>query len=79
MDLQALLNIVDTLITKLPKAIEADVKLGFILEELTEEARSILNPYNSDGINQYSMCSILWKILQEQQKRIEKLEALNEN
>ncbi|WP_346889947.1 hypothetical protein [Clostridium sp. UBA1056] len=60
-------------------SIEADVKLGFILEELTEEARNVLNPYNSDGINQYSMCSILWKIVQEQQERIEKLEALNAN
>ncbi|WP_346888346.1 hypothetical protein [Clostridium sp. UBA1056] len=56
--------------------IEADTKIGLVLDELTEDAQSILNPYNTDGIDQYSMCSVLWKVCQDQQKRIEKLEAL---
>lgn len=53
----------------------ADTKLGFILEELTEEAKALLNPYDEDAISVYSMCSILWKVCQEQQKRIEVLES----
>ncbi|MGG7058702.1 hypothetical protein ACQPUZ_10430 [Clostridium tertium] len=53
----------------------ADTKLGFILEELTEEAKLLLNPYDEDAISVYSMCSILWKVCQEQQKRIEVLES----
>ncbi|WP_373205268.1 hypothetical protein [Clostridium tertium] len=54
----------------------ADIKLGFILEELTEEAKMLLNPYDEEAISVYSMCSILWKVCQEQQKRIEALENL---
>ncbi|MGG7059830.1 hypothetical protein ACQPUZ_16310 [Clostridium tertium] len=53
----------------------ADTKLGFILEELTDEAKALLNPYDEDAISVYSMCSILWKVCQEQQKRIEVLES----
>lgn len=56
--------------------IYADEKLGFILEELTEEAKLLLNPRNTPGIDSYSMCSMLWGIVQEQQKRIEALENL---
>lgn len=56
--------------------IYADEKLGFILEELTEEAKLLLNPRNTPGIDSYSMCSMLWGIVQEQQKRIEALESL---
>lgn len=52
----------------------ADIKLGFILEELTEEAKMLLNPYDEEAISVYSMCSILWKVCQEQQKRIDVLE-----
>ena len=52
----------------------ADTKLGVILEELTPEAKEVLNPSESDGINMYSMISILWKVVQEQQARIEALE-----
>lgn len=55
--------------------IYADEKLGLILEELTEEARKYLNPNGTDGIDTYSMCSILWKVVQEQQNRIEVLES----
>ncbi|MBS6501283.1 MAG: hypothetical protein KH415_06555, partial [Clostridium sp.] len=54
----------------------ADIKLGFILEELTEEAKMLLSPYDEESISVYSMCSILWKVCQEQQKRIEVLENL---
>ncbi|MBU6137356.1 phage tail protein [Clostridium tertium] len=53
-----------------------DIRLGFILEELTEDARLLLCPGNMESISIYSMCSILWKVCQEQQKRIEALENL---
>ncbi|MCR1952889.1 phage tail protein [Clostridium sp. DSM 100503] len=56
--------------------IYVDEKLGFILEELTEEAKLLLNPRGTPGIDSYSMCSMLWGIVQEQQKRIEALENL---
>lgn len=54
----------------------ADTRLGFILEELTQDARAMLSPGNMESISIYSMCSILWKVCQEQQKRIEALENL---
>lgn len=53
---------------------KASSKLGFILEELTEEARRYLNPNGSDGIDTYSMCSILWNVVQKQQERLDILE-----
>ncbi|GAB6170093.1 hypothetical protein JCM1393_25530 [Clostridium carnis] len=49
--------------------------LGFILEDMTEDARRYLNPLNSDGIDLYAMISVLWKICQDYQKRIDVLEA----
>lgn len=54
----------------------ADLRLGFILEELTQDAKTLLSPGNMESISIYSMCSILWKVCQEQQKRIEALESL---
>lgn len=57
-------------------ASSADIRLGFILEELTQDARAMLSPGNMESISIYSMCSILWKVCQEQQKRIEELENL---
>lgn len=57
-------------------ASSADIRLGFILEELTQDARAMLSPGNMESISIYSMCSILWKVCQEQQKRIEALENL---
>ncbi|MDB1963934.1 hypothetical protein, partial [Clostridium tertium] len=57
-------------------ASSADIRLGFILEELTQDARAMLSPGNMESISIYSMCSILWKVCQEQQKRIEVLENL---
>ncbi|WP_373205974.1 phage tail protein [Clostridium tertium] len=56
-------------------ASSADIRLGFILEELTQDARAMLSPGNMESISIYSMCSILWKVCQEQQKRIEILES----
>jgi uncharacterized protein YoxC len=60
---------------------EANVskKIGLILEHLSEDGKEYLNPEGTDGIDLYSMCSILWKVVQEQQTRIEKLEALDIN
>lgn len=57
-------------------ASSADIRLGFILEELTQDARAMLSPGNMESISIYNMCSILWKVCQEQQKRIEALENL---
>lgn len=57
-------------------ASSADIRLGFILEELTQDARAMLSPGNMESISIYSMCSILWKVCQEQQERIEALENL---
>lgn len=73
---QELADKIPTVVDATGHGIEADVKLGLILEELTEEAQNVLNPYSTEGIDQYSMCSILWKVCQDQQARIEKLEAL---
>lgn len=55
--------------------IESGNKLGFILDELTEEAKEYLNPNGTDGIDVYSMVSMLWGIVQEQQKQIEELKG----
>lgn len=57
-------------------ASSADTRLGFILEELTQDAKILLSPGNMESISIYSMCSILWKVCQEQDKRIEVLENL---
>lgn len=51
----------------------ADKKLGFILDDLTEEAIEVLHPFGTEGIDLYSMSSILWKVCQEQQLAIENL------
>lgn len=52
----------------------ADKKIGLILEDLTEEGKEILNPSNTEGVDLYSMTSMLWVIVQEQQIKIEALE-----
>lgn len=52
-----------------------DIRLGFILEELTEDARLLLCPGNMESISIYSMCSIMWKMCQQYHKRIELLES----
>lgn len=54
---------------------EVSDKLGFILEELTEDARRIFSPKNSDGVDSYCISAMLWKICQEQQKKIEELDS----
>lgn len=52
----------------------ADKKVGLILEDLTDEAKEMLKPESSDGIDLYSMVSMLWGIVQEQQNKINDLE-----
>ncbi|NKF05307.1 phage tail protein [Clostridium gasigenes] len=56
--------------------IKPDIKIGLVIEELSEEAVSLFNPTGSDGVDLYSMCSVLWKVNQEQEERIVKLEQL---
>ena len=53
----------------------ADVKMGLILEELTPEARALLSPDNSEGIDLYTMISLLWSVVQDQQKILEALKG----
>ena len=53
-------------------------RIGFILEDLTEDARNLLSP-NNDSISIYAMCSALWAVVKEQQARIEELERLIKN
>ncbi|MBU3135071.1 phage tail protein [Clostridium gasigenes] len=54
--------------------IKADIKLGLIINDLTEPNKALINPTNTEGADLYSMVSILWKINQEQELRIQKLE-----
>lgn len=49
-----------------------DEKLGLVIEELTEDAKNLLAPSQSEGIDLYSMLSILWEVTQSQQDTIEK-------
>ena len=51
--------------------IKVDKKLGLILEDITQDAWDILNPLGSEGISQYSMASVLWKVCQDQQTKID--------
>lgn len=50
-----------------------DTKLGFVIEELSEDTREVLNPSRTEGIDLYTMISVLWKHNQEQQKQIDLL------
>ena len=52
------------------ETITADKKIGLVLEELTEQAKDILNPTGTDGIDIYAMCSLLWNVCQKQQTTI---------
>lgn len=60
---------------QLKDSIESGDKLGFILEDLTEEVKRYINPNNTDGIDVYAMVSMLWGIVQEQQKQIDELKG----
>lgn len=53
-----------------------DTRTGLILEDLTEDAKALLNLTNNEGIDLYSMTSILWSIVQDQQKQIQDLRNL---
>ena len=55
---------------------KADTKIGFVLEDLTPQGLSILNPIGTEGVDLYCMSSILWKVVQEQQTRIDELEKI---
>ncbi len=54
--------------------IEPDIKIGFVLEKLSPLGLAILNPTGTEGIDLYSMSSVLWKIAQNQENRIKVLE-----
>lgn len=54
----------------------SDTRTGLILDDLTESARNLLNLTDSEGIDIYSMSSILWSVVQNQQKRIVYLESI---
>ena len=49
----------------------APIKTGLIIEELTPQAKDMLVPKDTDCISLYSMVSLLWGVVQEQQKQIE--------
>lgn len=53
--------------------LKVNTKAGLIIEDLTEDAESLLHPERTDGIDIYVMASILWKHNQSQQKQIETL------
>ena len=55
--------------------LKVNTKAGLIIEDLTEDAESLLHPERTDGIDIYVMASILWKHNQFQQKQIETLET----
>ncbi|MBU3109333.1 phage tail spike protein [Clostridium gasigenes] len=55
------------------KPTKADTKIGLILDDLTEDNKALLNPTNSEGVDLYAMCSILWKVAQGHQLNMEKL------
>ena len=50
-------------------------KAGLILEDLTDEAKQMLNPERTEGIDIYAMISLLWRHNQIQQNKIDCLEA----
>ena len=54
----------------------APIKTGLIIEELTPQAKALLVPKDTDCISLYSMVSLLWGVVQEQQKEIEELKSL---
>ena len=51
--------------------ITPNTKAGIIIEDLTEEAKEILRPERTDGIDVYAMVSVLWRFCQEQKKEID--------
>lgn len=58
-----------------PDQLRINEKAGLILEDLTDEAKSILHPERTEGIDMYAMISLLWRHNQIQQNKIDCLEA----
>ena len=58
-----------------PDQLRINEKTGLILEDLTDEAKQILNPERTEGIDLYTMISLLWRHNQIQQNKIDCLEA----
>ena len=58
-----------------PDQLRINEKAGLILEDLTDEAKLILNPERTEGIDLYTMVSLLWRHNQIQQNKINYLEA----
>ena len=58
-----------------PDQLRINEKAGLILEDLTDEAKLILNPERTEGIDLYTMVSLLWRHNQIQQNKIDCLEA----
>ena len=58
-----------------PDQLRINEKAGLILEDLTDEAKLILNPERTEGIDMYTMISLLWRHNQIQQNKIDCLEA----
>ena len=58
-----------------PDQLRISEKAGLILEDLTDEAKQILNPERTEGIDLYTMVSLLWRHNQIQQNKIDCLEA----
>ena len=58
-----------------PDQLRINEKAGLILEDLTDEAKQILNPERTEGIDLYTMVSLLWRHNQIQQNKIDCLEA----
>lgn len=56
--------------------VSADKKIGFILEDMTEEAKELITNNDVKSVNLYSMASMLWIIAQKQQEKIEELYKL---
>lgn len=58
-----------------PDQLKVDEKAGLILEDLTDDAKSILHPNRTEGIDLYVMISLLWRHNQLQQNKIDCLNA----
>ncbi len=58
-----------------PDQWRVDEKAGLILEDLTDDAKSILHPNRTEGIDLYVMISLLWRHNQLQQNKIDCLNA----
>ena len=58
-----------------PDQLRINEKAGLILEDLTDEAKQMLNPERTEGVDLYTMVSLLWRHNQIQQNKIDCLEA----